>query len=75
MTFMSTVRSMGEASRKLSSCEAWNPCRVVVPDNWNVVRFGKTKWPNHGDLPECKWDSFRLVALLKRGREGGITGS
>ena len=63
---------MGEASKKSSSCEARNPSISGVADNSSTVRFGRTKWFKNGSPSEDKKSLFRLMALRKRGREGGV---
>jgi len=66
---------MGEASKKLSRSEAWNPYHIGVVNNSSVVRFGKTKWFKDDDLCKHNANCSRLTAFLKRGSEGGVRGS
>jgi hypothetical protein len=53
MVFMSTVRSIGEASRKLSSCKAGKSGHPRTMKS-NSTRFGKAKWLKGGDQPDLE---------------------
>ena len=72
MISICTVRSIGEASRKLSSRKVRNLSDGVTKKS-NETRVGKVKEVRdgaHADL-ECKRRTFRLTASPKRGCDGG----
>ena len=71
--FMRTVCSIGEASRKSSSCEVSNP--PISIDNSRKVRLGKAKWVKGGQPNECNENSCRFMALSKRRGEESVVAS
>ena len=67
----STVRSVGEASRKLRRSEALKSTNGEV-DSLNVVRFGKTKLFNDPADSGSNSNSSRFTAPLKRRDERAV---
>jgi len=65
---------MGEASKKLSSSEAWTPPHAGIVDNSNVVRFEKAKWSKNGRPCERNTNCSRLTSLKKGGEGRGARG-
>src|SRR5579872_6996567 len=66
--FMRTVCSIGEASRKSSSCKEQTTSGLSM-DRSSDVKFGKAKWFKKGHQSESWWkrNTFRFVGPQKRG--------
>ena len=71
MILISTVRRVGEASKKSNRSKTSSGPSAGV-DNLNVVSFGKAKWLKRWTSPEKRKFS-RLTAPLKRVGEGAVT--